>query len=204
MKRSGDLATALIVVVWLLIVATGFAALAAFKNVPGARGSEPAPAPAGHSGWSLALFVHPHCPCSRASLAELRELMREAGPALSARVVLVRPAGVPDGWERGELWSAATGIAGVRVDRDTGASEARRAGAATSGHAVLYDPQGRVVFSGGLTRGRGHAGESSGRRAVVAHVRGRAADRDAPVFGCPLAGATNCTGTNQGDDACRP
>jgi hypothetical protein len=56
-----------------------------------------------------------------------------------------------------------------------------------SGETLLYDPHGRLVFRGGLTAGRGHAGDSPGRRAVVACFNEPTPERrDLPVFGCPL------------------
>jgi hypothetical protein len=109
-----------------------------------------------------------------------------AAPDLSVRVVFVRPAGCPDGWERGGGWELAAGVPGAELACDTTGDEARRFGAETSGHAVLTDPAGAVVFRGGLTPARGRTGESPGRQAVLAWVNSGGGAETAPVFGCPL------------------
>ena len=135
--------------------------------------------------WQLTVFAHPHCPCSRATLRELDALAR-ATPALATRVLFVRPPGGPGEWERGEAWDAATRIPGAEVSCDHDGISARTFGAKTSGHAVLTDPTGRVVFCGGLTRARGRTGASEGRNAVAVWVGGGVGAEAAPVFGCPL------------------
>jgi hypothetical protein len=101
------------------------------------------------------------------------------------RVVFVRSAGTPDGWERGDLWDTAAAIQEVELECDVGVARARQYGAATSGHAVLISPEGQIVFRGGLTRARGREGAAPGGRAVLDWVSGRPAASDAPVFGCP-------------------
>jgi hypothetical protein len=135
--------------------------------------------------WRLTVFAHAHCPCSRATLRELDGLAR-AEPDLSTRVVFVRPPDCPAGWERGEAWDAATRIPGAEVACDPDGAAAQKLGAETSGHAVLTDPTGRVVFRGGLTPARGRTGGSEGRNAVMAWVSGGTGAAVAPVFGCPL------------------
>lgn len=166
---------------WLAGVAGGFVAWEVYDATPGPQAAGAAP-PAGPA-WALTFYAHPHCPCSRAGLAELAELAR-AAPDLDVTVVFVRPAGAEPGWERSAAWDA---VPGARVRCDADGAEAARAGAATSGHAVLTDPTGRVAFRGGLTRGRGRVGESPGRRAVLAILRGEQVANAAPVYGCPLA-----------------
>lgn len=175
-----------IVFVWVGIVTAGFVIWERYENTPGAVGPPPAVAPdPGPPRWRLTVFLHPRCPCSRATVAEIAEVVRQA-PDLSARVVFVSPAVTPAGWERGEACDATAAIPGVGLDTDPDGSEARRLGAKTSGQAVLTDPAGRVVFRGGLTRGRGRAGESAGRRAVLDWITRGDGAATAPVFGCPL------------------
>ena len=53
------------------------------------------------------MFVHPHCPCSRASLAELNLLATECRDRFALRIVFVRPEGLPQGSEDSSLSSAA-------------------------------------------------------------------------------------------------
>jgi hypothetical protein len=80
-------------------------------------------------------------------------------------------------------------------------SLARQLGAETSGYVALYDANGRLLFSGGITRSRGHEGESAGRRTICALLAGEVvADPKTPVFGCPLFAREQCDGS---DKSCR-
>jgi len=57
----------------------------------------------------------------------------------------------------------------------------------TSGHVVLYDADGKLVFNGGITSSRGHSGDNAGRAAITKLVHHEsAAVPEAPVFGCSL------------------
>ena len=74
-----------------------------------------------------------------------------------------------------------------RVVLDPDGREARRFGVKGSGHVLLYEPSGDLVFSGGITPSRGHEGDNPGRSAVIDLINGgRAAVHRTPVFGCPL------------------
>jgi hypothetical protein len=81
----------------------------------------------------------------------------------------------------------ARSLSRTQVVFDPTGTEARRFRVRTSGHVVLYGADGRLQFSGGITDARGHAGESVGRRAVLAWLRDEAdRPRTAPVYGCSL------------------
>ena len=71
---------------------------------------------------------------------------------------------------------------------DGDGAEARRFGVATSGHVLLYDPRGDLIFSGGITAGRGERGDNRGRAALLGRIMGTGREGlEHPVFGCPLA-----------------
>jgi hypothetical protein len=58
---------------------------------------------------------------------------------------------------------------------------------------VLYDSAGNLLFRGGITSARGHAGDNAGRAAVVSLLTSDEAEgRDTPVFGCPLFAQNEC------------
>ena len=136
---------------------------------------------------TLVLFAHPRCPCTEASLHELVGLLAETQNRVSVTVVFTIPDGVPAGWELGDLWNSATNIPGIRVIRDQGGREAHRFDVEGSGHALLYAPSGKLLFSGGITGSRGHEGDNAGRSAVVSFVvNGHAPVNHTPVFGCSL------------------
>jgi hypothetical protein len=136
---------------------------------------------------TVMMFVHPRCPCSRASLAELNILASDCGSALAVRIIFVRPEGLPEEWERTDLWRAAQGVPGaiLLVDRD--GVEAARFRARVSGETFLYAADGWLLFQGGITAARGHEGDNQGLTALKSLVlAGRAELARAPVYGCSL------------------
>ncbi len=136
---------------------------------------------------NLVLLVHPRCPCSRATVAELSEIMARCSGLVTAHVLFFKPSKMPDGWEMTDLWHNAASIPGVHVGTDEEGREAQRFGTLTSGQVVLYDWQGRLKFSGGITIARGHRGENAGRQAIVDWLTRGTAERSSDVvFGCPL------------------
>ncbi|OWK36827.1 hypothetical protein FRUB_09390 [Fimbriiglobus ruber] len=198
MIRCGhDFFVRALVVVWAVGVGVGFYAWERYDRTPG-PGVETAGVPvapvASAEPFTIELFAHPRCPCTRASLMVLAEVLAAAPGIADVRVVFVRPAGTPAGWERTDLWDAAVCLPGARVSCDAEGEVARRAGAVTSGQVNVYDRGGRVVFSGGITAARGRAGDSPGRREVVRALAGLEPTlSSAPVFGCPLIGPAGCS-----------
>ena len=116
--------------------------------------------------------------------------MRRLSGRLDARVLFYAPAGATEDWWKSDLWASVAAIPGVTPILDGDAVEAGRFHAQTSGHALLYDAAGRLLFSGGITGARGHAGDNAGVGAVEALMRGDASiGRTTPVFGCALHAA---------------
>lgn len=193
--------------VWLLVVVGVMIALLRYSASPGAAGAVPQrwPAESGiafdGSRPNLVLFAHPQCPCTRATLGELEILMAQAREKFSVRVWFIKPADAPEDWRDTALWRKASAIPGVTVGHDEDMVEARRFGAKTSGQVLLYDRDGKLLFQGGITGARGHAGDNAGRSALVALSERRfAREVETPVFGCPLF-STDC---EQGEIACKP
>ena len=133
---------------------------------------------------TLVMLAHPECPCTRASLEELAVIRARAGDRLDLRVLFVEVAGAET---RSATWRLAERIPGAQVAADPGGRAVERFGAVSSGTVVVYSPSGRLLFSGGVTARRGHAGDNMGRAAVLAIARGRKpAVSRAPGFGCAL------------------
>jgi len=178
---------------WLCAVAVGLWVLWAFDNTPGVAAYPPAQWPS-DSRIELAtdrptfvMLPHPRCSCTRASIGELAELMARAPVRPKAYVLFLKPSGLADNWEQTSLWHSAASIPQVTVVRDDDGLEARRFGTATSGQTILYDGNGRLLFSGGITVARGHAGDNAGRAAILALLHRAVPDQTgAFVFGCPL------------------
>jgi hypothetical protein len=178
---------------WVSATGVGIGFLWDYENTPGTAAAAPAHWPEGSrlrrsaGGATLVLLAHPHCPCTRASIGELSRLMAQAEGRVTAYVLFVKPQGFAVEWEKTDLWSSAAAIPGVQVVRDDAGVEALHFRAATSGQVTLYDRAGRLLFSGGITSARGHAGDNAGRAAIVSLLNtDEAGLRETPVFGCPL------------------
>ena len=138
-------------------------------------------------GFTLVMFVHPHCPCTTASLSELSSLMADCQGNLSADLFFLRPPGFSESWSRTDHWRNAGKIPGVRLFLDENGAVARRFHSATSGQSLLYDPRGMLLFQGGITDARGHAGDNVGRSSIRSIVRGEEpVSRKTFVYGCSL------------------
>jgi hypothetical protein len=179
--------------VWLGGTAAGLAWMADYANRPGPAASAPAHwpldsrIPRDPARPTLVMLVHPQCDCSRASVAELAELMARARRRPKTFVLFMRPSGVGSDWDQTTLWQSAARIPDVTLVRDDDGLEARRFGCQTSGETLLYDAAGQLQFSGGTTIARGHLGENPGVAAMLALLDGNDPHRTStPVFGCSL------------------
>lgn len=175
---------------WLLSSCALYGALVWYASTPGASGVSPRTAlAAGEAArGELKVFLHPLCPCSRATLSELERLMPSIRDKAEVSLIFVQLPGRQLASEGSALWERARKIPGVKLQLDKDVAEAARFGARTSGHAVLYDAQGRLAFSGGLTAARGHEGDSPGRAAILewAEQGDQPAFGLAPTYGCSL------------------
>ena len=182
---------------WVLAVCSGLLGLADYQTAPASDGRPPERWPADVTPAlapgrpTMLLFVHPHCPCTRATLTELCEILARDGDGVALRVVVARPPGVSAGWHLGPLVEGLAAVPGADLVLDDDCRLARRFDVLTSGTALLYDEQGRLRFSGGLTAGRGHEGDNGGHDAVARLLSGRDLGPDtsalcAPAFGCGL------------------
>ena len=186
----------LLIAVWLATAVSGLRVVWAYDNTPGvvARAPQRWPAVSALTRTmgepALVVFAHPQCPCTRASLGELGEVLARVRRPLKTFVVFLKPASFEAGWEKTGLWAAAAQLPGAVAVRDDGGAEARAFGVETSGQVLLYDAAGKLRFNGGITGSRGHAGDNPGRTALVALIGETAAARNgASVFGCPLFAA---------------
>jgi hypothetical protein len=123
--------------------------------------------------------------------------MAQTQGRVTAFVLFLKPAGFSDDWEKTDLWQSAASIPGVNVVADEDGVEAGCFHAVTSGQTVLYDAEGRLLFSGGITGSRGHSGDNAGRSAIVSLLNtGEAEAAETFVFGCPLSDThSECRGS---------
>ena len=180
-------------IVWIFLVGLGGIMLSRYANTPGyAEDSlERWPLSSKISRTvglpTLVMFVHPRCPCSRASMEELSLIMAHCQRKVRTQVVFVKPERFSQDWVKTDLWNSATHISGVEAMVDGEGKEAKFFRANVSGQTMLYDSQGRLVFSGGITPSRGHEGDNDGRDAILAFLtKGIILHKQTPFFGCLL------------------
>jgi hypothetical protein len=184
-----------VVFVWGGLIAACFVPLEKYANKAGEASASPAEWPTeiifnrDQGKATLVCVLHPHCPCSRATLEELSQLMSACKGQVTAYVLFWTPAECEASWAAGSLWNMAQRIDGLTVKTDPGGKEADRLGAATSGQTLLFDRDGRLLFTGGITSKRGQTGPSTGYAAILAGVHsGNLPVRQTPVYGCSLRG----------------
>lgn len=185
-------AAAVAVLGWLCAVGHGFDRLLAHQAAAGAHGAAPAEFPRksrlvrAADRATLVMIVHPRCPCTRASIRELARLMPKLGGAVAPAFVVAVPGTGEMDAQTSLAWQLASEVPGAQLLADPGGQEARRFGALTSGHVLVYDAQGALRFSGGITPGRGHEGPSAGADALARSLEPRGDTLSAKVFGCEL------------------
>ena len=192
-SRKNILVTTLLGVVWMTALAYGGRVLFKYETTAGRVGFV-APnwpsmsiVPRQTDKPMLVMVAHPHCPCTRASVGELAQVMAQAFGKVNAFVLFVKPPGAGADWDDTDLRRSAAAIPGVTVLTDENGTEAGRFGAETSGHTLVFDRNGTLVFSGGITASRGHAGDNAGESAVLAALSQQPIMRNrTPVFGCSL------------------
>ncbi len=202
-RSRGRVFIALGVLAWVAGVAWGLQKIQDYSSTAGVAAEAPVRWPgsalvspqAGRP--TLVMFMYPQCSCTGASLEELKAVLDKTGfdatgvhktrGDVSAWVVVLQPPGMSGEWADSDTWETARAMPGVTVVTDAQGTEADRFGAFTSGHTVLYDAAGRLVFSGGITGARGHVGDNAGRERVVSLLETGHADADGhEVYGCGL------------------
>jgi len=194
MKRRALITASLAVagLIWAATVGAMYRAVRTFETTPGRGAAARTMWPVrsrivpDRNRWTLVMLIHPHCSCTRASLQELERIIEMSGPSLQTYVLVYRPADFNSGWEKTETFEAAQHLQRAHVIVDTDGREARLFGGFTSGQTFLYDREGTLRFSGGVTSLRGHAGVNRGSMDVVDIVHARARQGTHPVFGCAI------------------
>ncbi len=185
---------ALLTTVWFLTVGLGLQGLLAYKATPGSAGLTPAHWPdnqllsPAHGKPLLIMFVHPRCPCSRASIGELELLAAQAQGDVQIAVAFFQPDSAAVEWTESATVKKARAIPGVRIISDTEGKLAQRFGAETSGFTVLYAANGDLLFQGGITGSRGHMGDNAAFDAALklCHNPIKNSSVQTKVFGCRL------------------
>src|SRR2546421_10053890 len=129
---------------WFVATMVGMGLLWRYEMAPGAVGAVSAHLPntsvnaSSSSHYTLLLALHPHCPCSRATIRELNRIVTRCGPALRVTAFFACPSSMPTDWAHTDLWRDAAAIPNVTIQLDPDGKECQRLGAKTSGQAILY------------------------------------------------------------------
>ena len=199
----------LIVGVWTLGVGYGLHTIYAYSTKPAPAAEAPQHLPevlelgVTSNAPALLMFIHPQCPCTKASLRELERLQAALKDVPLDVVVIVMTDVDPQLQLDTGLGQVAQGMRGVRVVGDPKGRLARRFGVRTSGQTLLYDKAGELRFAGGITPSRGHEGDNRGsgmiRQVVLEDTR--PGDATTPVFGCAIqSGTDNAVAEGQGQE----
>jgi hypothetical protein len=157
---------------------------------------------------TLVLFLHPKCPCSRATVGELERLpvLAPSDALPDICVVAAAPRSTGDLWWSSPFLARAARLPNTRLVRDPGGVETELFGARVSGTVLLFDPAGKRLYAGGVTMARGHAGDNVGLQAVTELLVDHHADvAPIPPLGCEMVRETrqptSATPISNQDDA---
>ncbi|WP_442511986.1 hypothetical protein SH528x_003740 [Novipirellula sp. SH528] len=161
---------------------------------------------------TLVLFLHPHCPCSWATVRELDKILDRNTASSDRRIKTLVVASVPgkndNQWAASPLCKRAKEVSDAELIVDIDGRESDRFGVKTSGTVLLFDEKGELHFAGGITVSRGHEGDSVGGQLLSERLAALSIDSDGmiardfaispPVFGCKLClpqskDITNCS-----------
>lgn len=191
----------IIAITWLLLAALGFVKLTTYQSAVRESSKITSNYPSNSeltakSGLStLIVFIHPHCPCSRASIDSLAWIMTRSQGKVTAYVAFLKPDKFPSGWEKTDMWRSAKAIPGVLVYQDRNGSEAKLFHTTVSGETLLYGADGKLQFHGGITESRGHFGDNVGRSAIVSILAGKSKGGNQTfVYGCSLFNSEDTPG----------
>ena len=120
-------------------------------------------------------------------MGELAQIMAAVQGKVRAYVLFFTPRDAGSDWANTDLRRSAAAIPGVTVLSDLDGKEAQSFGAETSGHTLLFAADGHLLFSGGITGSRGHAGGNDGESAIIALISHHGTARASSfIFGCSL------------------
>src|SRR5437868_15428955 len=122
----------LLVFVWGVAIVSGLARLWRYESTPGPVVTPPTQWPAAcglirrPDRATLVMLAHPRCPCTRASLRELAQVMAHRARPLTAYVIFYKPKNASLDWEKTSLYHQAAAIPGVTVVSDVDGTQARQ------------------------------------------------------------------------------
>jgi len=179
----------LLLSVWATACLTGFLLLWNYSFTPGETEEAPLKIPSHFQDgrFHLLMSIHPRCPCTKASLAELHRILAKTKGKMGVSILVYMPRGEQREWQNGALLNEAKSISAVSIISDQNGKIAELLGMSTSGAVCLYDKDGNLRYSGGITASRGHEGDNHGKSIILSQVLGKTTGMEKGiVYGCPI------------------
>jgi hypothetical protein len=215
LRSYGQRMLPLLLVVWLAALIPAAQKLLRFEWTQGSMAQAPAKlsgagiayaeTPDDRHAGLLVVAIHPLCSCTRATLKELEDSAAAWKQPYRATLLVYKAKAISGDfdWHQAAYIRDAKQALHADVVMDEAGEQAARLGALTSGEVLYYsaaDEHGarRLLFSGGVTAGRGMEGENNGidalERAVQLTTSSNLQNLTAshpPVYGCGLASLSN-------------
>lgn len=135
----------------------------------------------------LLVFYHPHCPCTAASLRNLQRINSSLVSERKIYAFAFHPQDEPVTWIESPTTKLLRGIPNITIIPDREAIACQAFGLSTSGHMLVYDEAQRLIFSGGITPGRGHEGDCQSSFDLRQKINGEKSTLNYwPVYGCSI------------------
>ena len=135
---------------------------------------------------TILVFYHPHCPCTVATIRNLERSWTRLSQDSTILAFAYRPSETGDSW----ISSTSTGILkrmGANVIVDPDGQNCTKFGVLTSGHLLVYNDEGALQFSGGVTSSGGHEGDCPAISDLVQKISNQSKQaKQWPVYGCQI------------------
>jgi hypothetical protein len=133
------------------------------------------------------MALHPKCPCTRTTLAELEHVLALQKERAKCTFLVTLPSNESMSWIDTDTVTFAKKLPTAEIVIDVDSERANQLDLLNSGALLLLHSNGTVSFRGGITSGRTCSVENPGSRAVSDLLRGDVVDPiTTPVFGCSL------------------
>ena len=174
---------AVLVAAWLAALAYGAHTMMSYDTTAGpAADRAPAVATSKQKAWTCVMIVHPDCPCTRSSLAALREIVARYDDTVEFRIVMVSDEPDLDS----PNFKAAVRIPEAALTWVSSEKADELYDSHTSGQTFILDSSGGIVFSGGITPGRGTDKPEFALQLFESVLAGKPVREFSPVYGCAL------------------
>ena len=186
------------ILIWLALIVLGNKVLLEYNNKDIESNDHPltwpnkSSIPFSTEKNNLVIFIHPKCPCSKASLNELNRLLSQYPDFFNSQAVFVKvdtnkEANSDDSLEQRSLWQKAKKISKLNTLVDGGGKEAKLFSVKSSGRVLIYNQDSKLIFAGGLTAARGMEGDNIGKKRIISYIKGTNIEFfTTPSFGCSL------------------